>query len=411
MMRWIQYPMMAKSFQRLVLCGMACLCTGKTLGIEPEDLLHYKIGNWHFRPHASTSLTANDNIFFRDSSAESEALVGPKEGDVITQVGTGFQAALGRNDINTFGFGYDYLHRFYTDHSEVSSGDHAGQVAASIERGKVRFSTAHSVSLQTGIQGGNAQFVEQNDRFIFSDQIRVSVDITPKSDLYLSGTYGMTKQVDSIQFNDIESWNVAGGYGFGYSEKLRFFAQTSYGEQISSLRGSSVGWDNLGVSVGAEGEFTDKLTGTVQLGYQQQTSQMTGNGGGTPTVTLELEQLLGRRTLLTLAYTRRNQVNIDAMSAASVSDSFRLNLSRALGNRQKWFASIFASLWQNDFPDIDRSDQALSLGASLDYRIQEWMSSQLSYSYADFSAQLPGWALGGIDYQVNQVSLSLSFGF
>jgi len=39
------------------------------------------------------------------------------------------------------------------------------------------------------------------------------------------------------------------------------------------------------------------------------------------------------------------------------------------------------------------------------------MSCQLSYSHADFSAQLPGWALGGIDYQVNQVSLSLGFGF
>ena len=409
--------MMAKSFQRLVLCGMACLCTGGAHGIEPEDLLHYKIGNWHFRPHASTALTANDNIFFRDSSAESETLFGPKEGDVITQLGTGFQAALGRNDINTFGFGYDYLHRFYTDHSEVSSGDHAGQLAASIERGKVRFSTAHSASLQTGIQGGNTWLIGQNNRTLLNNQIRISVDITPKSDLYVNGTYRMTDQSEDAAFarnslfNDIESWNVAGGYGFGYSEKLRFFAQTSYGEQISSRSGRSWGWDTLGVSVGAEGEFTDKLTGMVQLGYQEQTSQITGDGGGTPTVSLELEQLLGRRTLLTLAYTRRNQVNIDAVNAASVSDSFRLNLSRALGHRQKWVASIFASLWQNDFPDIDRSDQALSLGTSLDYRIQEWMSAQLSYSYADFSAQLPGWALGGIDYQVNQVSLSLSFGF
>jgi len=408
--------MMTKSFQRLVFCGIAFFCTGKTLGIEPEDLLHYKIGNWHFRPHASSSLTANDNIFFRDNSAESEALFGPKEGDVITQLGTGFQAALGRNEINTFGFGYDFLHRFYADHSEVSSGDHAGQVAASIERGKVRFRTAHSASLQTGVQGGNTWRVQQNDRILISDQLRVSVDITPKSDLYLSGTYSMTDQDESSLFNDIESWNVAGGYGFGYSEKLRFFAQTSYGEQISSRLGRSWGWDTLGVSIGAEGEFTDKLTGTVQLGYQQQTSQITGNGGGTPTVTLELEQLLGRRTLLTLAYTRRNQVNIDAVSAASVSDSFRLNLGRALGNRQKWFASIFASLWQNDFPDIDRSDQALSLGTSRDYRIQEWMSAQLSYSYADFSAQFLGGNfsaqfLGGIDYQVNQVSLSLRFGF
>ena len=136
---------------------MACLCTGKTVGIEPEDLLHYQDQQLAFRPHAASSLTANDNIFFRDSSAESKALVGPKEGDVITQLGTGFQAALGRNDINTFGFGYDYLHRFYADHSEVSSGDHSGQVAASIERGKVRFSTAHRASPDGG-SGGNAQF-------------------------------------------------------------------------------------------------------------------------------------------------------------------------------------------------------------------------------------------------------------
>ena len=114
-------------------------------------------------------------------------------------------------------------------------------------------------------------------------------------------------------------------------------------------------------------------------------------------------------------------MNIDVVNAASVSDSFRLNLSRALGHRQKWFASIFASLWQNDFSGTqgsgsNRSDQALSLGTSLDYRIQEWMRAQLSYSHADFSAQIPdftirGIQLGGIDYQVNQVSLSLKFGF
>ena len=65
----------------------------------------------------------------------------------------------------------------------------------------------------------------------------------------------MTDQDESSQFNDIESWNVAGGYGFGYSEKLRFFAQTSYGEQISSRLGRSWGWDTLGVSVGAEGSL------------------------------------------------------------------------------------------------------------------------------------------------------------
>ena len=36
--------------------------------------------------------------------------------------------------------------------------------------------------------------VQQNDQMLLSDQLRVSVDITPKSDLYLSGTYSMTDQ-------------------------------------------------------------------------------------------------------------------------------------------------------------------------------------------------------------------------
>ena len=197
---------------------MACLCAGGAHGIEPEDFLHYKIGNWHFRPHGSTSLTAKDNIFFRDSSAESETLFGPKERDVITQLGTGFQAALGRNDINTFGFGYDYLHRFYADHSEVSSGDHAGQVAASIERGKVRFSTLTVRVSRRGFRGNTLRSTKR--LILLSDQLRVSGYNAQERSLpqrHLS----MTDQVDS-QFNDIEFWNVAGGYGFGYSEKFFF---------------------------------------------------------------------------------------------------------------------------------------------------------------------------------------------
>ena len=166
--------MMAKSFQRLVLCGMACLCTGGAHGIEPEDLLHYKIGNWHFRPHASTSLTANDNIFFRDSSAESETLFGPKEGDVITQLGTGFQAALGRNDINTFGFGYDYLYRDYLKHAYISSGDHSFKLSSQLSRGRFGLRVSNNTNFNTGIQGGESAITAQNDRLATKSVVEIS---------------------------------------------------------------------------------------------------------------------------------------------------------------------------------------------------------------------------------------------
>ena len=385
--------------------------------LESDDLLHYRVGNVHIRPQFSAGMTYNDNIFFRSDDALRQLLVGPKEGDLINQIGPGATFTLGDNAINTLSFSYNYLHRFYTDHSEVSSGDHFAGLSAAITRGKVRISTDHSLSYLTGIQGGNTRFIEQENRVLLSDGMRINFDITPKSDIYISGSYQQTDQADTSRFADISSWNTAAGYGFKYSEGLRFFSQLSYGKQNTSGQGRQERvWDIVGGSVGAEGEFTKKLTGTLQFGYQQRSSDFTGISAGSPTVTAELEQLLGDRTMLALTYTRVNQVNVDAADSASVSDNFRLTLRRALGNRRKWFASVFGGYWQNDFSDSGgslkgRSDTSITFGGSVDYQIQEWLSSSLTYSFADFSADIPSSPLSSIDYQVNQVSLSANVGF
>ncbi|MDC0325737.1 outer membrane beta-barrel protein, partial [bacterium] len=340
-----------------------------------------------------------------------------KEGDLINQIGPGVTFTLGENRINTLTFSYNYLHRFYTDHSEVSSGDHVTGLSAAVTRGKVRMTTSHSLSYLTGIQGANSLIVEQDSRLLLSDQLRVNLDLTPKSDVYLSGTYSQTDQAESSRFADSSTWSMAGGYGFKYSEGLRFFSQLSYGKQKTSGQGRVERlWDFMGGSVGAEGEFTKKLTGTLQFGYQRRSSDFTGISAGSPTITAELEQLLGDRMMLALSYTRANQVNVDAFDSASVSDNFRLTLRRALGNRRKWFASVFGGYYKNDFSSSggsaqDRSDTSISFGGGVDYQIQEWLSSSLTYSFSDFSADIPSSPLSSIDYQVNQVNLLANFGF
>jgi len=385
--------------------------------LEPEDVLHYRVGNVHIRPQFSAGMTYNDNIFFRSDDALSQLLRGPKESDLINQVGPGVTFTLGDNQINTLSFSYNYLHRFYADHSEVSSGDHFAGLAAAVTRGKVRMTTDHTLSYLTGIQGGNTSIVEQSSRLQLSDQLRINLDLTPKSDVYVSGTLSQTDQAETSRFSDVSSWRMAGGYGFKYSEGLRFFSQLSYGKQKTSGQGRVERvWNFVGGSVGAEGEFTKKLTGTLQFGYQRRSSDFTGISAGSPTITAELEQLLGDRTMLALTYTRANQVNVDAFDSASVSDNFRLTLRRALGNRRKWFASVFGGYYKNDFSSSggslrDRSDTSLSFGGGIDYQIQEWLSSSLTYSFSDFSADIPSSTLSSIDYQVNQVSVSANFGF
>lgn len=385
--------------------------------IEPDDVLHFRVGNVHIRPQFGAGLTYDDNIFFRSTNPNDSVLFGPKEGDLIANVNPGVSFTLGQNEINTLSFTYQHVHRFYTDHSEVSSGDHSLSLAGAVTSGKVRISTNHSLSYLTGIQGGTLAVVEQSDRVSLTDQLRVNLDVTPKSDIYVDASYRLLDQDENSQFADSDSWTTAGGYGFKYSENLRFFSQLSYGvTETSNQSGTSREWDFVGGSIGAEGDFTEKLTGTLQFGYQRRSSDTTGVSAGAPTVTAELEQLLGDRTMVALSYTRANQVNVDAFDTASVSDSVRLTLRRALGNRQKWFASVYGSYYQNDFSGSGggsqgRSDTSMGLGAALDYRIQEWMTSQFSYSFSDFSADLPFSSRSSVDYQVNQVNLSAKIGF
>ena len=387
--------------------------------LESEDLLYYRVGNLNIRPQFTGGMTYNDNIFFRSDDASRQLVAGPKEGDLINKIGPGVTFTLGENPINTLSFSYNYLHRFYTDHSDVSSGDHAAALSAAVTSGKVRVSTSHSLSYLTGIQGGNQLIAEQSNRLQFYDQLRVSLDLTPKSDVYFSGSYRETDQAETSRFADTSNWNIAGGYGFKYSEGLRFFSQLSYGQQATvgrGGRGTERVWDLVGGSIGAEGDFTEKLTGTLQFGYQQRSSDLSGISAGAPTVTAELEQLLGDRTMLALTYTRANQVNPDAADTASISDNIRLTLRRALGNREKWFASLFGNYRQNDFSSSSgslkgRSDTSFSYGGSLDYQIQEWLSSSLTYTFADFLADIPSQPLRSIDYQVNMISLTANIGF
>lgn len=404
-----------KSQSALIVGGLAGLGL-QSQALEPDDVLHFKVGNVNIRPQFSTGVTYNDNIFFR-STDPSTLLFGPKEGDLIVNADPGFSLTLGQNEINTFSLTYGHQHRFYTDHSEVSSGDHTLSLSGAVTSGKVRASTSHSFSYLTGIQGGVSLIVEQNSRIALSDSLRVNFDITPKSDVYVNASYRLLDQDESSLFSDSSQWNIAGGYGFKYSENLRLFSQLSYGiSETSPQVGTPLDWDFMGGSIGAEGDFTEKLTGTVQFGYQRRSSDLTGISDGAPTVTAELEQILGDRTMLALSYTRANQVNVDAFDTASVSDVIRITLRRALGNRKKWFASVHGNLYKNDFTSTGggsqgRSDTSIGFGASLDYRIQEWLISQFSYTFSDYSADLPFAAASSVDYQVNQVNLSAKIGF
>jgi hypothetical protein len=131
-------------------CSLELSALGAPLSaLESDDLLHYRVGNVHIRPQFSAGMTYNDNIFFRSDDALRQLLVGPKEGDLINQIGPGVQLSPSEK-IRSIPllFSYNYLHRFYTDHSEVSSGDHIASLSGAITSGKIRASTQPFIELR-----------------------------------------------------------------------------------------------------------------------------------------------------------------------------------------------------------------------------------------------------------------------
>jgi len=400
----------------LVATGLAGVSL-QASAMEPEDVLHFRVGNVNIRPQFNTGVTYNDNIYFRSTDPILQLLSGPVETDVIQTVGTGLVVSTSENAQNNITFNYDYQHRFYTDHPEISSGDHTGGFQGTLTRGKVGLTGSHNMSYLTSIQGGGTTFSEQNDRFVLSDQLRLNLNMTAKSDVYVVGSYNSTDQDEQSRFADSKQWTASSGYGYKYSENLRMFSQLSYGKATTRAPGGfENSWNFTGGSIGAEGSFTDKLTGTVRFGYERRSSDVTDISAGSPTVTAELDQVLGDRSQASLIYTRSNQVNIDAFDSASVIDQVQLSLQHLFGARKKWIASVYGGFSKNNFTRSggsaqNREDVRLDFGASVNYRIQEWLSSSLSYSFSSFSADFSSGPTRSIDYQVNRVNLSAYIGF
>jgi len=84
-----------KSQSAWVLGGLAGVGL-QAQAIEPDDVLHFKVGNVHIRPQFGAGLNYNDNIFFRSTDPNDTVLFGPKEGDLIANVNPGSLSRWGR---------------------------------------------------------------------------------------------------------------------------------------------------------------------------------------------------------------------------------------------------------------------------------------------------------------------------
>ena len=407
--------------------------------IEPEDILAPTIGPVLVLPQADFSLSYEDNVFlFRDED---------KIDDIITTFSPGFGLQYGQNVLDSNYIGLDYSSEFtaYSDNSELNADSHLLNFAINYQKeGKFTFSGNNQLRIAENLLTGSERlFFSGRERELMgsgglllntlssSGRSRFEYTISPKTSVYLSTSLNILDYDEKPHYYnkdvfgslipyalfDISDWNNTLGFGWQISPKIKLYGSLFYGltsvETNLKRMGLRPDSDFFGGHIAANGEFTDKLTGRIQLGYQSRNFDYLSNGlGGNnhslPIFEADIEYKYSQKGIVSFGYIRAGNVAVQSPNSSLKSDSILLSLDQGLGTSGKLNAKFNSEYRLDSFEDRDAQEyEFITFQTGLSYSFNQWIKSDLSYSVQMFTANLEG----VIDYNLNRVMLSFSVGY
>ncbi|MCP4952365.1 MAG: outer membrane beta-barrel protein [Proteobacteria bacterium] len=170
--------------------------------------------------------------------------------------------------------------------------------------------------------------------------------------------------------------------------------------------------DFFGGHISAVGDFSEKLKGILQVGYQTRDFDRLSNGyegdsHSLPIFEAELEYDFTDKRKASLTYKHGGRVSIESPDSAVTTDFFILKVNQQIGTTGKLSAD-FGTTYELDTYDTRdaREYQYLRMNAGISYSFNQWFKSSLRYDLEMFDSNK-----GNIDYNVNRVMLGLSVGY
>ncbi|MCS1411537.1 MAG: hypothetical protein M2R45_04737 [Verrucomicrobia subdivision 3 bacterium] len=412
--------------------------------IEPDDILFHRIGNVSLRPSFEIIETYNDNIFYRTDTpiffGGERIPTAKKEGDLITSATGGATVVLGNPSKNWLSIDYSYTHRFFLNHSDQNAGRHHFGFGGTLNRGKVSLAPSFNFDNDFSPLSGATRATSPDDstlveRSILGGTIVAMVKFTPKTFTTTTGQYSLTDFGSNTPILDSDNISFQQGLGFHIRPKVSLSAYGIIGRRTTSVNTrflvNNPGFAEslipsrqpyVGGGFSAKGKFTNRITGEVSFGIQRLSYSEVSASFITPVVEFSLEYWMGRDIVSDISYIRSTFVDLQSENSSGVSDSVRIAVSKPFGRRKNWRVTASGSLsfqnWEiGTGPSSDRSEDFFTGTFSIQHKIQEWLSSSLSYSSQMFSSnrslhriQQPG-RFGIVDYDVNTVRLSIKVGY
>lgn len=236
---------------------------------------------------------------------------------------------------------------------------------------------AVNFSLGGGWQEGARASYEVGDRIeqtTKSLDAGVEVDISDKTGINVNGSWS-DRENDRSDLVGSESIRLRTNFFYRYSEKLRYSGGYSY----STIDHPERDYATSSLTVGADGTFSPKLSGNVNVGVMDREEAGTGL-----TYSVSLAWQKDSNTSFSLSGNRSDTPSVTGQSATST--SLRLSGTQRLTQRMSASAFVGFSLFDRGQAGESRSDDSLDLGLSLSMQVND--SAQLGFmiDYEDRSS-------------------------
>ena len=399
----------------LLFCAGLAGASERAVALEASEVLLFSWGRLTIKPQLAVSETYNDNIFARASD---------ETADFTTTVSPGVTFLLGQRTANHIILNYTLNQHFYADRTDLNATEHLFELRSFIDRGRWNLQGNDRIQfLDSPI--GDVQVLEGSidqpliltedkvSRNTYINDYRLSYEISPKTVLYVQGQHIGYDYEERIRLYDQTTLIGTGGFAYQALSKTVLFGEGFYGITTSEPNVTALETPDMifaGGALGARGDFTPKLSGTVRIGYE--TREFEGqDASNDPVVAVGLNYRFSTRTDVALGFQRRQDVSIQFDEQTYTAQIVNAQLTQTIGSRGKLRATLggyygFYNYDQSQFsPARDYDVYSINFGVA--YQIQLWLSASLNFDRTG----VIGSARDVTEYDVNRLTFRLAIGY
>lgn len=222
--------------------------------------------------------------------------------------------------------------------------------------------------------------------------------LTEKSKVGLAGRYDRT-HYKVAPYVDQTNYTVPANYFFAITEKVDLSAGVQY--RKNEVDAPNADSDDYYFNVGSRGDFTAKLSGKFNIGYNVRKPEASG---------ADDETGLGLNAGLVYAYSPKTSFTLDVSrdfsvaSDASGTELSSLMLGASTSLTAAWSVNANLGYSQYDYLSINRTDDYIVAGVGVTYTYNEFVNVEAGYTFNDNSSDL-----AGAEFSANVLRIAANF--